>query len=65
MSLNIITVTLNMGESAGHSQTPVLGKTAHMFCGLEWDLRVYYKALGSMCSTGRKTYAPSAAVVLL
>lgn len=28
MSLNIITVTLNMGESAEHSQAPVLGKNA-------------------------------------
>jgi hypothetical protein len=38
MSLNIITVTLNMGESGGHCQMPMLGKTTYVFWGLEWEL---------------------------
>lgn len=45
MSLNIITVTLNMGESAEHGPVPLLGRrkgflgnTAHIFWGLGWDL---------------------------
>lgn len=51
MSLNIITVTLNMGESGGTSkclsvEKGVLGNAAYVFWGLGWVSVVYYKALG-------------------
>lgn len=69
MSLNIITVTLNMGESGGHFQMPfrerVRGSGKYNIHFLGFGVGSQYKALGSICDTGRKGYVSYSAVVLL